>query len=502
MKVLRLFSCTVLFAAATAQLFARHDGKPDPYRKIVAEIESRNELMANLEYLSDMLGPRMTGSETLHRANEWTAQKFREYGAESVHQEPWILGRSWTRGRAEGKIVSPAEHRLTLASHGWTVGTNGVIRGPVVYIHASKPQDLESFKGKLHGAIVILYEPRDLEAPVNPVTVPYGDYGNSLLNMNTPEPPIDFGFFGKAYQFLTEQRTGAILMASDKKYGLLNTYTLGLFATPGANLSSPMGEQVRIARTPAAYVSWEDYNLIWRLLQRGSVTLELNIENSYSETPVEVYNTVAEFGGTERPDEVVILGAHLDSWDLGTGATDNGTGVAAVLEAARALLKSELKPKRTIRFVLFSGEEEGLLGSQAYVESHQRELPKISAMLVHDSGTGKVVSIDLEGDYAAREVMDGVVESMPDLGLVEPTLRSVYGSDDFTFYKAGVPGFLALQDPLDYAQTHHSQADTLDRLRKQDLQQGAKVLALWAYRVAQLPGMMPRQPQPEKKPGS
>jgi carboxypeptidase Q len=498
-KVLRFFICALLGVLATSQLPAHgtSDEKLDADRKIVGEISANNELMANLEYLSDMLGPRLTGSDTLRRANQWAAQKFREYGAENVHQESWTLGRAWTRGRAEAKIVKPAEHRLSVASYGWTVGTNGVIRGPVVYVNANKPQDLEPFKGKLQGAIVIVYEPRELEAPLNPMMAPYT---TAILEMNTPKPPIHFGFFSKLYQFLSEQGAGAFLMASDKKYGLLNAYSLGALATPDANLFTITGEQVGIARTPAAYVSWEDYNLIWRLLRRGPVTVELNIENSYSEKPVEVYNTVSEIKGSERPDEVVIVGAHLDSWDLGTGATDNGTGVAAVLEAARALANSGLKPKRTIRFVLFTGEEEGLLGSRTYVRSHEHELSKISAALMHDSGTGKVVSIDLEGDYAAREVMDEVAESMDQFGLLELSLRRLLLSDDAAFYDMGVPGFAALQEPLDYGQTHHSQADTFDRVIKDDLRQGAEVLALWAYHVAQLPGMIPRQPQPEKKP--
>lgn len=498
MKVLRSFVCAVLAAIATAQLRAQDSAagkEPDPDQRIIDEIESGSELMPNLEYLSDLLGPRLTGSETLRRANEWAAQKLREYGAVNVHQEAWTLGRSWTRGRAEAKIVKPAEHRLSVASYGWTVGTKGVIRGPVVYVNANKPQDLEPFKGKLQGALVILYEPRELEAPVNPVMAPYTA---AILEMNTPKPPMHFAFFSKVYQFLTEQGAGAFLMASDKKYGLLNAYSLGALATPDANLFTMSGEQVRIARTPAAYVSWEDYNLIWRLLQRGSVTVELDIENSYSEKPVEVYNTVAEIRGSERPDEVVILGGHLDSWDLGTGATDNGTGVAAVLEAARGLAKSGLKPKRTIRFVLFSGEEEGLLGSRSYVNSHEHELSKISAVLIHDSGTGKLVSIDLEGDYAAREVMDEVAISMRQSGLLELSLRRLLLSDDAAFYDIGVPGFAALQEPLDYGQTHHSEADTFDRVIEGDLRQGAQVLAVWAYHVAQLPGMMPRQPQPEK----
>jgi len=216
-----------------------------------------------------------------------------------------------------------------------------------------------------------------------------------------------------------------------------------------------------------------------------------------------VYNTVAEIPGSEKPDEVVIIGGHLDSWDLGTGATDNGTGAMAVLEAARALQRLGLKPKRTIRFVLFTGEEQGLVGARAYVEAHKAELGKISGVLVHDSGTGRVLTIGMMANYAAREVMDRVVYPLAKIGLVEPSLRTEGGSDHVPFDEAGVPGFWCVQEPVDYAQTHHSQADTFDRVRPDDLTEGAQVLAVWAYNVAQLPDLLPRKPAPpaaEKKP--
>jgi Zn-dependent M28 family amino/carboxypeptidase len=209
-----------------------------------------------------------------------------------------------------------------------------------------------------------------------------------------------------------------------------------------------------------------------------------------------VYNTVAEIWGTEKPDEVVIVGGHLDSWDLGTGATDNGTGSMAVLEAARALQKLGVKPKRTIRFVLFTGEEQGLNGSKVYVKAHEKELEKISGVLVHDSGTGKVLTIGLMGNYAVRETIDRALYSLArakDVGLAEPTLRSEGGSDHVPFDAAGVPGFWCVQEGVDYDKTHHSQADTLDRVRWDDLTEGAQVLAVFAYNVAQLPEMLPRK---------
>jgi carboxypeptidase Q len=236
---------------------------------------------------------------------------------------------------------------------------------------------------------------------------------------------------------------------------------------------------------------------LWRMLDGGApVQVELNLGGTFSEKPVEVYNTVAEIRGTEKPDEVVILGAHLDSWDLGTGATDNGTGSMAVLAAARALQKAGVKPKRTIRFVLFTGEEQGLNGSKAYVQAHKDELAKISGMLVHDTGTGKVLTIGLMGNYNVRETIDRVVYPLAQpVGLMEPTLRSEGGSDHVPFDQAGVPGFWCVQEVADYEKMHHSQADVLDHVRWDDLAQGAQVLAVFAYNVAELDGLLPRKPQ-------
>jgi Zn-dependent M28 family amino/carboxypeptidase len=190
---------------------------------------------------------------------------------------------------------------------------------------------------------------------------------------------------------------------------------------------------------------------------------------------------------------------------LGTGATDNGTGSMAVLEAARALTKLGVKPKRTIRFILFTGEEQGLNGSRAYVKAHTAELPKISGVLVHDTGTGKVLTVGLMGNYAVRETIDHALYPLgrsKEVGLFEPSLRSEVGSDHIPFDAQGVPAFWCIQDPADYAMTHHSQADTLDRVRWDDLTQGAQVLAVFAYNVAQLPEMLPRKPAKTAAPGN
>jgi carboxypeptidase Q len=466
--------------------------KPDPIAeldtKIVDQIKAdENDLKSNLQYLTDRIGPRLTGSPQLDRASKWTMERFKEAGLSNVHLEPWTIANSWTRGPATARIIAPAVHPLSLAVLGWSEGTKGTLRGPVIGFEAEKPEDLQQYKGKLKGAIVVTGRPREMVSPGNPLLTPWSE---ETIPVAVPkldaDKPFDFEAFMRLRQarikLFAEEGVAAVLGGSEKWYELLNMGTMGRDYAP--------------VPTPTAFVSREDYTLLWRLLDSGPVEAEVNIESVFSGKPVDVYNTVAEIPGNEKPDEVVIIGAHLDSWDLGTGATDNGTGAMAVLEAARALQKLGVKPRRTIRFVLFTGEEQGLNGSKAYVKAHSNELAKISGVLVHDSGTGKVLTIGLMGNYQLREMMDRALYPLAQakgIGLTEPTLRTEHGSDHDPFDDAGVPAFWCVQDNLDYEKTHHSQADTLDRVRWDDLAEGAQVLAVFAYNVAQLPELLPRK---------
>jgi carboxypeptidase Q len=322
--------------------------------------------------------------------------------------------------------------------------------------------------------------------PINPLITPWNEEAIPLSHPKGDRPYIT-GDYRKIRQALTklieEERPLAVLSASEKDFGLMN-------------MGGSFSREYAPAAAPTAFVERENYLELWRFLEQGPVQVEVNISGTLSGKPVDVYNTVAEIHGTEKPDEVVIIGGHLDSWDLGTGATDNGTGSMAVLAAARALQKLGVKPKRTIRFVLFAGEEQGLNGSKAYVKAHASELPKISGVLVHDTGTGKVLTVGLMGNYGVRETMDHVLYPLAkneSIGLAEPSLRTEGGSDHVPFDEAGVPGFYCVQDVADYDKTHHSQADTLDRVRWDDLTEGAQVLAVFAYNVAQLPELLPRK---------
>ncbi len=454
--------------------------------KIFAEIREHSQLMDNLEYLSDVIGPRLTGSENMKRANEWTAQKFRDYGLENVHLESYPIAHAWKRGRASARLLKPTEAPLTVASLGWSPGTNGPVRGPVVYVQATKKEDFEQYRGKLKGAIVIASRPTPRPAPGAPPTPP--PFFAAAAGPPGPAGPVaPFGrlqqFRRELEDFLKSEDALAVLRDSEKDHGLLNMGSVGRDYQPG-----PL---------PTAMVASEGYSRIWRLLERKEpVEVELDMENSISPGPVDVYNTVAEIRGSEKPDEVVILGAHLDSWDLGTGTTDNGTGSMVVLEAARTLKAGGLVPRRTLRFILFSGEEQGLVGSREYVKAHRAEMDKVSGVLVHDTGTGRVNSIGLMGRYEVRQVMDQVTAPMRELRLQELSMRRMGGTDHLSFDQAGVPAFFAIQEPAEYGKTHHSQSDTFDKAVKDDLVQGAEVLAGWAYRVAQWDQMLPRSKPP------
>ena len=457
--------------------------------QILAEIHDHSELMENLEYLSDRIGPRLTGSPLLKQASDWSVEMFEKYGLTNVHLEAYFIPHAWVRGSAKARVISPASHPLAIVSAAWSPGTRGTVHGPVVYFDAKKPEDFAKFAGKLRGAIVIASEPIPLSPP-KPV-----DQNEEIDQpMEEPPPPVGQPALPDPYdkylelvkttrKFLVDQGAVAVLRDAGKPHALLN-------------MTDATNEPFTLGPIPTAFLSGEGYRLLWRLLKKGPVELEIEISNAVSDKPVEVYNTVADLRGTERPDEYVILGGHLDSWDLGTGTTDNGTGSMVVLEAARTLAKLNVRPKRTIRFILFTGEEQGLIGSKEYVKAHKDDLGKVSGALIHDSGTGRVLSIGLHDNYQARETVDQVIKPLHDLKLLEPTMAREYGTDSLSFDEAGVPGFWCVQTLAEYPQTHHSQSDTFDKAWKDDLLQGAQVLAAWAYNTAELPERLPRRPLP------
>jgi hypothetical protein len=513
----------------------------------MAEAKKDSELMANLRHISDVIGPRLTGSANLKRANDWTADKMKSYGLSNVHLEAWSIPMAWERGTATARIVEPNNGRtLVVAAAGWSPGTKGKVEGDVVILNARTTKDLAAYKGKLKNAIILQGQPRNVNVSGFPFGNPGPDSGGrrgTPRRDGTPparpgappasgaEPPAAGAaktpaadakapgaggaqppaagaatppagadpfarpdrasfegmraFRGELNEFLRTEGAAVTLSDASKPHGLL-TMSGGWRGTDRANAPEPL---------PSLYVAHEHYALLYRLASRptpAKTRLEVEVTNKFVPGPIPVYNTVGEIKGSEKPDEFVVVGAHLDSWDLGQGTTDNGTGSSIVLETARILSKSGVKPKRTIRFILFTGEEQGLHGSREYVKAHKDDVAKTSLCIVHDTGTGRVTGLGLQGRDTVKPILDRELVALSELGKFDINLRGMGGSDHMSFEGAGVPGFAFQQDMSEYRFTHHSQSDTFDKAHEADLVQGAQAMAVTALRVANLKDLLPR----------
>jgi hypothetical protein len=439
---------------------------------IRVELKEMRPLMEALTEITDETGPRLTGSDALIRAHRFAQARFREQGLK-VSAEPFALPRTWHRGPAWAEVLSPIAQMLQVAQVGWTPATPGTVDARLQLFAPHGPQDLEALRGKLRHAVVLWGEPaRDLEPLM--MALP--------LRLQPKPPPEDKSresWRKDQVDFLKREEAAAILVDSGKPDGLFN-----MDLQPGGLEGRGL---------PGAYLIHEQFLLLRRLASQGLV-IRLRLEGDFG-PPATCVNTVADLRGRELSDELVVLGAHLDSWDLGTGATDNGAGAAAVMEAARLLARSGAQPQRTIRFVLFSGEEQGLLGSQAYVEAHRAELDRHSAVFVMDTGAGAIDAVALQGRREVEPLMQRVVAPLRELGVVDTDLRLEGDTDHVPFDAAGVPAFCVEQVQHDYSRNHHSQADTLEKVKPSELEQAAVVLALLAYRVAQLPDRLPRPAQ-------
>ena len=444
---------------------------------IVAEGTQRSHAGADLEYLTDVIGPRLTASGGMKRANDWTAEKFREYGLENVRLEPWKFGQSWTRGPISVRMTAPHERWLVAASWAWAPGTRGPVAGDVVYMDARTRQDFDArFAGRLRGKWVLTSAALPIRNPDGPpMTHDDSVRADSARRAFFRRPASPFR--DSLLTVLSAEGIAGYVGSGSKEYGLLNM----------------SGSPARIYPFPFFVVDNESYAQIQRLLTRGErVALEANIANTLGSDSTTVYNTVAEIRGSEHPDEVVLLGAHLDSWDLGTGTTDNGTGSIAVLEAARILRASGVKPKRTIRFALFSGEEEGLYGSRMYARDHASELAGYQAVLVLDNGTGRITGMALQGRNELRDMWQALFAPVSALGPFHVRAGNKGGTDHLSFLQYGVPGFNYDQESRGYDHTHHSQVDTYDHAVIPDVIQAATVMAATAYQLANLDELLPR----------
>jgi carboxypeptidase Q len=541
-----------LAAVAVAQDAPKAEKKLTPAEqldhKILDEIRNNSEIMKNLGYISDVIGHRLTGSKSLERANNYTKEVMESYGLENCHLEPWEVPLGWQRGFVTMKMIEPREVPIIACSNAWQPGTKGKVTGPVVIVEARTKEDLEKYKGKLKNAVVIQSPPRTIAPvtdnsylgrpgtngtvtaprpapPAPPATTPPGsppppaaDKPKTVIidevepsdgeqppatQPPTTQPPAGAqppaggrggrgGFGGSLVniaEFLREEGAAATISDSGKPHGLL--VTGGGWGRTADGKAPPDG-------VASLTLTHEHYALLYRLAKDGkNPKIELEVKNTFIPGPITVYNTVGEIKGSEKPDEVVVVGAHLDSWDLGSGTTDNGTGSCVTLEVARSLgklAKQGYRPKRTIRFVLFSGEEQGLHGSKQYCIRHKDEMDKHSLAVVHDTGTGRVINLGVLGREEMRKAFSPELTTLKAVnfeGLVSGGMAG--GTDHASFNGVGVPGMACYQDADEYRYTHHTQSDTLDKAKHPNLIQGAQVLAVVATRAANFPTLMPRE---------
>ena len=452
----------------------------DADQKIADEVQTHSELINNLEYLTTQIGPRLTGSPQMQAASQWTLKRFQDYHVEA-HLETAEIAHSWTRGVETAEITSPIHRRIGIHALGWSKATDGEITGNVVILNIKTPSDFDQYKGKLKGAIVLFRPPSDLSKLE---ATPENAY-DAVIPPERGVPQANGGWRGRLQLMkqVAAEQPALMLMDSEKPDSLFNM--TGGFPRYSAT------------DAPIAFLTHEDYDLIYRLLQAGPVTMKASLQEAFSDKPVPASITVAEIKGSKHPEERVIVGGHLDSWDLGQGALDNGTGAMATLEAARALQALGWKPRRTITFILFTGEEQGGIGADTFLKNHAAEIPAIDAVLIHDTGTGKVFSISLNDLWETAALMHEIYQPLLEVFDLKSLSTRYFGSSDHVpFLNKGVPAYFCIQLPAQYREAHHSQTDTFDKVVPDQINEGAAFLAAWAWNVSEMPELLPHHAEP------
>jgi carboxypeptidase Q len=514
------------------------------YQRIRDEGLNHSHVMEFGSALMDGIGPRLTGSPNAKKANEWTRDTLTKIGLENAHLEDWgEFGLGWQQMNTWARMVTPDTAVLILQATPWSPGTPGPITGDVVFVNIQNDKDFDQYKGKLAGKIVLYGAMREVP-PVDKAL--FERYTEKELEDIAAFPVSNAGgvppemqarirafiermrMVDKVAQFFTDEKVAAVIEPSrDAKNGGGSGGTL--FDDNGATLGrTPYLAEKRV-KIPVAVAAIESYGRLYRLTQAHvPVTVEINIDTKFTGEHEHAYDTVAEIPGTDPKlkDQVVMLGGHLDSWIAGTGATDNGAGTIVAMEAVRILKALGVKPRRTIRIALWTGEEQGLFGSKGYCKQHfgsaalstapdQVVLPEfmrratgplevkpeqklISAYFNVDNGSGKIRGVYLQGNAAVSPIFAQWIAPLKDLGVTTLTMRNTGGTDHLSFDAVGIPGFQFIQDDLDYeSRTHHSNEDVVERLQAADLKQIATVEAIFVYNAAQRDQMIPRKPLPD-----
>lgn len=463
-----------------------------------------SQVMDILSNITDVHGPRLTGSSGYMKSAEWCRDQLADWGLENAEVAPWgVFGYGWEVERYSCEMTAPYYVNIIGHPKAWTPGTDGVVSGTP--IHMTFESDLDEFKGKLKDAIVIFGDPRVAEQPfeADANRFSHEDLTELKQAMQGEDPEraarrARWRSLRKKIQeirkFLVAEGVAAVLESSWIEHGTLRVMSGGSYKTT----ADPV--------VPAMVIALEQFNQILRLLEKDvDVQLEINIQARFNKEDSLGYNVIADIPGTDKnlKSGLVMLGAHLDSWHGGTGATDNGSGCSVMMEAVRILKALDVKPRRTIRIALWDGEEQGLLGSKGYTKAlfgdgDQKPFTdaheNFSAYFNIDNGTGKIRGIYLQENDAARPVFEALFKPFHDLGASTVTIRNTSSTDHMAFDALGLPGFQFIQDPIAYrARTWHTNMDVLDHAIEADLQQMSVIVAAIVYHVAMRDERIPRK---------
>jgi carboxypeptidase Q len=472
------FSCLVvsLFFSAcpglgapggTAPLSPAEDGTLKPLSAIAGEGMMDSHAYGYLEELSDDIGARVTGTPAAGRAIEWGVSKMKEIGLENVHTEKFQVSPGWTRVSATAEILAPVQRRMTVDSMGWVGSTPaGGVEADVIPVNINRlDEEMSENAAKWAGKI--------------------------LLAVKKGELPRDHLAGAMRYGCFLKAAYAAHAVAVIGGQG--GSESVGLNLTHTGTLGYGVYYDIPVVSTTA-----EDQELLQRFLDRGKpVRIRINVQNRVT-GPVESANVVGEIRGTEHPEQIVVVGGHLDSWDLAEGSTDNGCGTTITLGAAQAIAASRFKPRRTLRFILFTGEEQGLLGSFAYTKAHKDEMANHIAAVILDNGQGPVNALQLGGRGDLIPAVEKLANALQAFGDLKVNDHPVFGTDTGPFTLEGLPGINLEQDSPDYKYTHHSAADTFDKVKADILIRNATVMALTSFWIADRPERL-ASPWPAEK---
>jgi carboxypeptidase Q len=456
--------------------------------KLRAESDARSQASEHFRMLTDVIGPRLTGSPGFKRSVDWTRDRFKEWGLSNVVVESWPFGRGWTLDKLTLEMTEPRYFPLEGYPEAWTPSTRGVLSSTPVYLGDKTAEQIRAMGAKLKGAIVLPQPPQEGRMLISADRPQPGDT-EARVRIGAPPMLRSDGLTPtrEMMPILQQLGVGLVLRPNQGQHGTI--FVLG-------------NRNTRDDAVPSVVMAAEHYNMIARLTQHGTpVKLQAEIRSRYHAADTSGYNVIAEIPGTDPvlKNEVVLLGAHLDSWHSAPGATDNADAVAATMEAMRLLKAVGAQPRRTIRLALWGGEEEGLLGSRAYVDKHLKgdanaaAREAIAVYLNDDPGMGPTYGFYTEENAGAKTIFDAWLAALGDLGVKRNPVDKIGNTDHLSFAAVGIPGFTTLKDYRDYdVRTHHTNVDFPERVSDADLRQSAVVFAVFAWHAAMRDGKIPR----------